>query len=231
MAVLTNLVNPCSTLFVVFAGMPGAFTPTCSNEHLPGYVASIPKFRALGIDKIAVMTTNDRHVNEEWGSRYGLVPTAGDTSQPVLTIVSDGDGDLAKAMGLADDMGFGVGVRSKRFAMVVTDGIVSTLLTDEGMDDCSCTSAQSLLRVLTPDSAVGDADDGEGNMGLALAAGGAAVVLGLLLTLGGGGGGGGSSAVSTTPKATPTPKVQAQPGVKQPTSSSKGGFNLLNDYL
>src|SRR3569623_487573 len=155
--------------------MPGAFTPTCSNEHLPGYIANLSKLQALGINKVVVLTTNDRHVNEEWGARYGLIlkdPKEGGPG-PAITIVSDGDGDLAKSMGLSEDMGFGVGVRSKRFAMVVTDGVVSTLLTDEGLNDCSCTSAQNLLRVLTPDAGA-EETEGEG-MSAAIMGGGAVV--------------------------------------------------------
>lgn len=69
-----------------------------------------------------------------------------------ITLLCDGDGDLVKNMGLADDMGFGIGVRSKRFAMVTENGKVAELVTDEGMDDCSSTSAEKLIERLTPEA-------------------------------------------------------------------------------
>jgi peroxiredoxin len=196
-------------------GMPGAYTKVCSAEHMPGYLSAAPEFKSLGVDNIVVMTTNDRHVNEAWGTTYGFASE----SKPPITIVSDGDGDLAKTMGLADDMGFGVGVRSKRFAMVVKDGVVSTLLTDEGMNDCDQTSAQNLLRVIRPESSI---ESSEGEISGALVGGAAVVVLGLLLAMNPLGGGGGQPVTST-----PTPKVQVQP----PKAEKAKSFSLLNEYL
>jgi hypothetical protein len=182
---------------------------------MPGYLSAAPAFNSLGIDNIVVMTTNDRHVNEAWGTTYGF----GSESKPPITIVSDGDGDLAKTMGLAEDMGFGVGVRSKRFAMVVNDGVVSTLLTDEGMDDCDQTSAQNLLRVIRPETSVESSD---GDVSSLLMGGAAVVVLGLLFAMNPLGGGG-----SKPMTATPTPKVQVQ----SPNVQKSKSFSLLNDYL
>lgn len=205
--------------------MPGAFTPTCTTEHLPGYIKLAPKFKSLGIEKIGVMTTNDRHVNEEWGDKFGLV--VDDDAEPArITILSDGDGELARAMGLAEDMGFGVGVRSKRFAMIVRNGIVSTLVTDEdSFNECSRTSAESLLAVLSPESAVNDEGPGVAVIGggLALAA------LVFFTTMGGTGGTGGVSPSLSKPS--PTPKVKAQPARPVPKSQESSGFNLLKEYL
>jgi glutaredoxin/glutathione-dependent peroxiredoxin len=185
----------------------------CSTEHMPGYLSSVSEFRSLGIDKIVVMTTNDRHVNEAWGSTYGL-----NSAENPITIVSDGDGDLAKAMGLAEDMGFGVGVRTKRFAMVVNGGSVSTLLTDEGLNDCNQTSAQNLLRVIQPDRS---GDTGDGNpLALTLLSGGAVLALGLLLSTNPG-------RENTLPLRNTAIDVPTQRVIQQKSKS----FNLLNDYL
>ena len=120
--------------------MPGAFTPTCSETHLPGYLKSASKFAALGIEKIVVVTTNNRFVKQ------GLQENRGD----MVSMLCDGDGHLVKNMGLADKMGFGVGVRSKRFAMVTENGQVVQLMTEEGRDDCSSTSAANLIALLEP---------------------------------------------------------------------------------
>jgi peroxiredoxin len=196
--------------------MPGAFTPTCSKEHLPGYVKSANKFADLGIDKITVVTTNDRYVNEEWSTQQGLFEKGG------ITIVCDGDGDLVKSMGLADDMGFGVGTRSKRFAMVTEDGKVVTLVTDEGLDDCSATSAANLLQILTPESALEEAGTGV-DMKVIGAAGVA------LLALFASQMGGPAPAPSSRPSA-PAPQSRVQPAKKgAPTSESS--FSLLNNYM
>jgi peroxiredoxin len=86
--------------------MPGAFTPTCNKKHLPGYIAQEAAFAKLGISKIVICTTNDKFVNEEWMSaNEALKPGS------IITMVSDGDGDLVKSLGLSEDMRFGVGVR------------------------------------------------------------------------------------------------------------------------
>jgi peroxiredoxin len=126
-----------------FTGMPGAFTPTCSKEHLPGYIKAVPKLESLGIEKIAIVTTNDRFVNDAWSETSGLDKSA-------ITILCDGDGDFVKKIGLADDMGFGIGIRSKRFVLVTENGKVTYVVTDEGMEDCSATSADSLISYLAP---------------------------------------------------------------------------------
>jgi glutaredoxin/glutathione-dependent peroxiredoxin len=193
--------------------MPGAYTRVCSTEHMPGYLSSVSEFTSLGIDNVVVMTTNDRHVNEAWGATYGL-----NSAESPITIVSDGDGDLAKAMGLAEDMGFGVGVRTKRFAMVVNDGSVSTLLTDEGLNDCNQTSAQNLLRVIQPDRSV---EPGDGNaVALALLSAVAVLALSLLLSINTGG-------ENNRPIRDTANNVPAQRVIQQKSKS----FNLLNDYL
>jgi len=104
----------------VLVGMPGAFTPTCNDEHLPGYVNSLDRFKELGVERVAVITTNDRYVNNAWRS---AIEACMQKKSGVL-MLSDGDGDLVKALGLVDDMGYGLGVRSQRFALVVESGVV-----------------------------------------------------------------------------------------------------------
>ena len=130
--------------------MPGAFTPTCSQEHLPGYIKEAKNFAALGYNTIAVVTTNDKFVNQEWMNAQGI------TDSKTITMLSDGDGDFVKSLGLTGDMGFGAGIRSQRFALVAENGVVTNLFTDEGMNSCEATSADSLLKVLSPEVAVSD---------------------------------------------------------------------------
>jgi peroxiredoxin len=205
-------------------GMPGAFTTTCTKEHLPGYIASADKFKALGIAKIAVVTTNDRFVNEKWGEQLGLT----DTSNNMITILSDGDGDLVKNLGLAEDMGFGIGTRSKRFAMVVDNGKVVDLLMDEGMEDCTTTSADNLLQLLTPDpTAAGSTDATEVDGSVVLGVVGAVVAA--LIASQVMGGGGDVSPAPSPPK--PTPTAISRPAPQRSSSQSDGQFSLLNQYM
>ena len=104
----------------VLVGMPGAFTPTCSDQHLPGFIKQADKLKTLGVERVAVITTNDRYVNSAWNSAIEecMVTKSG------LLMLSDADGDAVKAMGLVDDMGFGLGLRSKRFVIVAEAGVV-----------------------------------------------------------------------------------------------------------
>lgn len=132
----------------IFVGLPGAFTPVCTKEHLPGYIAKASDFEELGFTCIVAMTTNDRFVNNEWAQLLGAKDT--EEKQSLVQLFSDGDGEVVKALGLADDMGFGIGERSKRFAMAVENGTVTHLVVDDGMDDCSATSASRMLELVTP---------------------------------------------------------------------------------
>jgi hypothetical protein len=131
-------------------------------------------------------------------------------------------------MGLADDMGFGVGIRSKRFALVAENGIITTLLTDEGMDDCSKTSADSLLRVLAPDSFLAESDDAPMSNTVV---GGAVAVLAVVVALSSVLGGGGSSTTVSPPPRSSTPVERTEPTKTPSKNSGKTSFNLLNEYL
>lgn len=105
---------------VVLFGVPGAFTPTCSNNHLPGYLENHDAILARGVDKIAVVAVNDQHVMAAW-ARF----TGGESK---IEFLADGNGDFVKAAGLDIDLSAGgLGVRSKRFSMIVEDGTVTAL--------------------------------------------------------------------------------------------------------
>ena len=109
---------------VVLFGVPGAFTPTCSKSHLPGFLAAYDAFREKGVDTIACMAVNDVHVMNAWGKDRGV----GDR----ILMLADGNGEYADALGLlVDSSGFLMGKRSRRFAIVADDGIASFVAVDE----------------------------------------------------------------------------------------------------
>jgi len=102
---------------VVLFSVPGAFTPTCSQKHLPGYVKNADQLKANGIDTIACIAVNDVFVMDAWGKEQG----AGDK----VLMLADGNAEYAKALGLElDASGFGMGTRSQRFSIIVKDGVV-----------------------------------------------------------------------------------------------------------
>ncbi len=103
-------------LSVLFA-VPGAFTPTCSAQHLPGFIERADEFRAKGVDRLICMAVNDVFVMDAWGRQAGV--------NAAITMAADGNGDLTRALGLEmDATAFGMGHRSQRFALIVRDGIV-----------------------------------------------------------------------------------------------------------
>jgi peroxiredoxin len=105
---------------VVLFAVPGAFTPTCSKEHLPGYVAAYDSIRAKGIDTIACTAVNDVYVMNAWAMATG----AGDK----VMMLADGNAEFARAVGLAKDLNAaGMGTRSSRYSMIVEDGVVKAL--------------------------------------------------------------------------------------------------------
>tara|TARA_R100001377_G_scaffold63163_1_gene38847 strand:+ start:276 stop:755 length:480 start_codon:yes stop_codon:yes gene_type:complete len=104
---------------VVMFAVPGAFTPGCSVTHLPGYVVLADKIKAKGVDTIVCLSVNDAFVMGAWGKSQNAEE---------LLMVADGNGVFTKAAGLEmDASGFGMGTRSKRYAMIVEDGVVSHL--------------------------------------------------------------------------------------------------------
>ena len=101
---------------IVMFGVPGAFTPTCSISHLPGFVSRVDEFLANGVDAIACVSVNDVFVMDAWGRSAGA---------DRIDMLADGNGDFTAAMGLElDSRAYGMGYRSQRFALVVEDGVV-----------------------------------------------------------------------------------------------------------
>ncbi|MGK6355482.1 peroxiredoxin [Sphingomonas sp. DT-207] len=105
---------------VALFSVPGAFTPTCSAKHLPGFVEKADELKAKGVDEIACTAVNDAFVMGAWGKTSGV--------DDKVTMLADGNGTFAKAVGLEmDGSGFGLGTRGKRYSMVVNDGVVEQL--------------------------------------------------------------------------------------------------------
>jgi len=124
---------------VVLFAVPGAFTPTCSQAHLPGYVVNADAIKAKGVDDIVCMSVNDAFVMGAWGDG---------ANAEALTMVGDGNGDFTKALGLEmDGSGFGLGTRSQRFAMIVDDGTVSKLAV-EAPGAFEVSAAEAILEAL-----------------------------------------------------------------------------------
>ncbi|WP_376690913.1 peroxiredoxin [Wenzhouxiangella sp. EGI_FJ10409] len=121
---------------VLFA-VPGAFTPTCSARHLPGFVERAPEIRSAGADRIVCMAVNDVFVMDAWGKSAGV-------GQSVV-MAADGNGEFTRALGLEmDASNFGMGQRCQRFAMIITDGVIRHLMV-EGPGEFRVSSADSVL--------------------------------------------------------------------------------------
>jgi len=123
---------------VVLFAVPGAFTPTCSAAHLPGFVVHVDDIKAKGVDTVACMSVNDVFVMHAWGQS---------ANAEHIQMLADGNGTFTEALGLVlDGSGFGMGARSQRFAMVVDDGVVTLLNVDAGALEGS--SAEAILAAL-----------------------------------------------------------------------------------
>ncbi len=121
---------------VALFAVPGAFTPTCSAQHLPGFVAQADALKAKGVDEIACTSVNDAFVMKAWGQTSG---SAG------VTMLADGNADFATAVGLTmDGSKFGMGTRSQRYTMLVNDGVVEQLFV-EAPGEFKVSSAEHLL--------------------------------------------------------------------------------------
>ncbi|MDU0112297.1 peroxiredoxin [Psychrosphaera aquimarina] len=107
---------------VVMFAVPGAFTPTCSNTHLPGYVVNYDKFIAKGIDTVICLSVNDAFVMDAWGKSQNAEN---------IIMLADGGADFTKAIGLEAETGIFGGTRSRRYAMVVDDGMLQVLNVEE----------------------------------------------------------------------------------------------------
>ena len=121
---------------VALFSVPGAFTPTCSARHLPGYVDKAAELKAKGVDEIAATAVNDAFVMSAWNKSAG---------SDDITMLADGNGDFAEALGLTmDGSGFGLGKRGQRFSMIVDDGVVKELNVEQP-GDFSVSSAEHML--------------------------------------------------------------------------------------
>ncbi len=126
---------------VVLFAVPGAFTPTCNANHLPGYVTHAEAIKAKGVDDIAVVSVNDVFVMSQWAGASG-----GDAG---IHFLADGSADFTKAVGLDMDMSaFGMGTRSMRYAMIVEDGTVTTLNVEDSPKDAVASGAETILAAL-----------------------------------------------------------------------------------
>ncbi len=123
---------------VVLFGVPGAFTPTCSMNHLPGFITHNDEFRQKGVDTIAVVAVNDIFVMGAWEKSTEATGK--------IQFLSDGNGEFTKALGLDIDLSVaGLGVRSKRYSMLVEDGVVKQLNIEESPGQADKSSAEALL--------------------------------------------------------------------------------------
>ena len=124
---------------VVIFAVPGAFTPTCSAAHLPGFVANADKIKAKGVDAIICLSVNDAFVMNAWGSAQNAEE---------LIMAGDGNGDFTAAMGLTlDGSGFGLGQRSSRYALIAENGVITQLNAEQG-GAFEVSSAEAILEVL-----------------------------------------------------------------------------------
>lgn len=125
---------------VVLFAVPGAYTPTCSAQHLPGFVSRAAEIRAKGVDQIICLAVNDAFVMDAWGREHGA------TSK--VSMIADGNADFTRAVGLDEDRrDRGMGIRIRRCAMLIDDGVVTALHVEEP-GAITVSSAESILATL-----------------------------------------------------------------------------------
>ena len=125
---------------IVLFSLPGAFTPTCSAKHLPGFVEYSNDIKNKGVDEIICIAVNDHFVMNAWEKDQN--------SKGKVTLLADGNGEYTEAMGLAmDRSNFGLGLRGKRFAMIIENNIITHLAVEEG-GEFNVSSAENILKVL-----------------------------------------------------------------------------------
>jgi peroxiredoxin len=126
---------------VVLIAVPGAFTPACSQRHLPGYVDKAADIKAKGVDEIACVAVNDAFVMGAWGRDQ--------RAEGKVRMLADGSGDFARALGLELDLSKGgLGVRSKRYSMLVDDGVVKSLNIEQQPGQVDVSGAEAMLKAL-----------------------------------------------------------------------------------
>jgi peroxiredoxin len=125
---------------VVLFAVPGAFTPTCSDHHLPGFVMRVDELKAKGADSIVCVSVNDPFVMSAWGDDQKVGRN--------VVMLADGNGEFTEAMGLTmDGSGFGLGARSQRYAAIIDDGVVTWLAVEPG-PGLGVSSAEEVLAAL-----------------------------------------------------------------------------------
>jgi peroxiredoxin len=125
---------------VVLIAVPGAFTPLCSAQHLPGFVTKVEEMKKKGVDEVFCLSVNDGWVMDAWGKDRGATGK--------VTLIADGSGEFTKAAGLElDATGAGLGVRSQRYAAIVEDGVVKHLAVEKPMK-FEVSSAEAILQAL-----------------------------------------------------------------------------------
>jgi peroxiredoxin len=125
---------------VVLFSVPGAFTPTCSKQHLPGFVTKAAEIKKKGVDEIICVSVNDAFVMDAWGKAQGAAGK--------VRMIADGNAEFAKALGLDfDGSGIGFGTRSQRFALIAQDGVVKHLAV-EAAGKFEVSSAEKILEKL-----------------------------------------------------------------------------------
>lgn len=123
---------------IVLFAVPGAFTPTCHLKHMPGFVEAADRFKEKGIDQVVCVAVNDPFVLNVWAEATG--------AKGKVVILSDGNGEFTKMIGMDfDGSAIGLGTRSKRYAMVVDDGVVQVLHTEDSPGVCDVSSADAIL--------------------------------------------------------------------------------------
>lgn len=123
---------------VVLFGLPGAFTPTCENDHLPGYLEQLETIKSKGVDEVAVVAVNDPHVMEAWALHTG--------GKGKIMFLSDGNADFTKEIGLDTDISVvGLGVRSQRYSMIVENGKVTSFNLEEPGGGAVVSGAAAIL--------------------------------------------------------------------------------------
>lgn len=126
---------------VVLFAVPGAFTPTCNNNHLPSYVNNMSELQSKGVDAVGVVSVNDVHVMNQWSKASG-----GDAG---IHFFADGNAEFTKAVGMDLDLGVaGLGVRSKRYAMVLDDCEVKTIMVEDNPGQAEKSTAEAVLEAL-----------------------------------------------------------------------------------
>lgn len=135
------LADYCAGKKVVLFAVPGAFTPTCSETHVPGFIDNAKALREKGIDAVACLSTNDFFVTNAWGKSLG-------TGEDV-DMLADGNNEFTRAAGMTLDLSaVGLGERSKRYAMVLDDGVVTHLAVEDDAGTATVSTAESILEKL-----------------------------------------------------------------------------------